>query len=195
MPSTAWWIFPLALISTGCALANQPDQLVAAQSAPDIAASDASHASNLPGLGSAPELENTIWLNVDPPLRLSALRGKVVLLDMWTLGCINCQHIIPTLRALHVKYFGQGLVIIANRCPEFAYEQGLENLKAAVEAYAIPYAVAQDNGSQTWQAYHNRYWPTLYLIDNLGHIRHVHIGEGAYQETEDAVQALLDEPA
>jgi hypothetical protein len=100
---------------------------------------------------------------------------------------------MPSLRAWHKQYAGQGLVIIGNHYPEFGYEKDLENLKAAVERYEIEYAVAQDNDGATWRAYNNRYWPTLYLIDKQGHIRYVHIGEGNYAATESAIQDLLAE--
>ena len=148
---------------------------------------------SLPELGPAPELTNDIWLNVDSPLRLADLRGKVVIVEMWTFGCINCQHVIPSLKEWHSKYKDQGLVIIGNHYPEFSYEADLENLKKAVAANDIQYAVAQDNDGETWQAYRNQYWPALYLIDKRGHIRFVHIGEGRYQETEENIQALLEE--
>lgn len=82
-------------------------------------------------------------------------------------------------------------MVIGNHYPEFDYEADLENLKEAVKALEVPYAVAQDNDGETWRAYHNRYWPTLYLIDKWGHIRYRHIGEGRYDETEAAIQALL----
>jgi len=85
--------------------------------------------------------------------------------------------------------------VIGNHFPEFKYEQDLDNLKQAVADLDIPYAVAQDNQGETWRAYNNRYWPTLYLIDKNGHLRYVHIGEGAYTDTENAIQALLAEPA
>lgn len=84
--------------------------------------------------------------------------------------------------------------MIGNHFPEFSYEHDLDNLKAAIIDLNIPYPVAQDNDGQTWRAYNNRYWPTLYLIDKRGHIRYAHIGEGAYPETEAAIQALLAEP-
>jgi peroxiredoxin len=101
--------------------------------------------------------------------------------------------VIPSLKEWDKKYRDQGLVIIGNHFPEFSYEQDLDNLKAAVEKYGIEYAVTQDNDGATWQAYNNHYWPTLYVIDKTGHIRYVHIGEGNYQKTETAIQALLAE--
>jgi len=148
---------------------------------------------SLPDLGSAPELTNEVWLNVDAPLRLADLRGKVVALEMWTFGCINCQHVIPSLKRWHEEYKDNGLVIIANHYPEFSYEADLENLKQAIVDEDIQYAVTQDNDRETWRAYNNHYWPTLYLIDKRGHIRYVHIGEGAYEITESAIQDLLAE--
>jgi len=150
-------------------------------------------ASTLPDLGLAPELTNTTWLNVDAPLRLTDLRGKVVIVEMWTFGCINCQHVMPSLKEWHARYKDQGLVIIGNHFPEFGYEAALDNLKNAVAQNGIEYAVAQDNNGDTWQAYNNYYWPALYLIDKKGHIRYVHIGEGHYKETEENIKALLDE--
>jgi alkyl hydroperoxide reductase subunit AhpC len=101
--------------------------------------------------------------------------------------------VIPSLRDWHNTYQEQGLVIIGNHYPEFTHEKEIENLKAAVKELNINYPVAQDNQGVTWRAYNNRYWPTLYLIDKQGNIRYLHIGEGAYRETEAAIQTLLDE--
>jgi thiol-disulfide isomerase/thioredoxin len=147
----------------------------------------------LPDLGLAPELTNETWLNVDAPLRLADLRGKVVIVEMWTFGCINCQHVMPSLKEWHAKYKDQGLVIIGNHFPEFSFEADLTNLKDAIARYEIEYAVAQDNDGATWKAYKNHYWPALYLIDKQGHIRYVHIGEGRYTQTEENIKTLLEE--
>ncbi len=177
----------LALILFGCA--SQQQGSVQSQMEESLMPKLAS----LPDLGPAPELTNDIWLNVDAPLRLADLHGKVVILDMWTFGCINCQHVIPSLKDWHSKFADQGLVIIGNHFPEFSYEADLNNVKDAVARYGIEYAVAQDNDGATWQAYKNHYWPALYLIDKKGHIRYIHIGEGQYKETEENIQALLAE--
>jgi thiol-disulfide isomerase/thioredoxin len=174
----------LAFILFGCASpASSPSQSDSVMT---------KHAS-LPDLGPAPELTNTTWLNVDSPLRIADLRGKVVIVEMWTFGCINCQHVMPSLKEWHSKYADQGLVIIGNHFPEFSYEADLENLKNAIAQNDIRYAVAQDNNGDTWRAYKNNYWPTLYLIDKQGHIRYVHIGEGRYKETEENIKTLLEE--
>ncbi len=174
-----WLIGFLSIVLFGCA-AKQADV-------------DRQKPSSLPDLGPAPELTNDAWLNVDAPLRLADLRGKVVIVEMWTFGCINCQHVMPSLKEWHSKYKDSGLVIIGNHFPEFSYEQDLENLKDAIARYEIQYAVAQDNNGDTWRAYKNHYWPSLYLIDKHGHIRYVHIGEGRYKETEENIKALLEE--
>jgi len=150
-------------------------------------------AAMLKNLGPAPELKNQVWLNVDHPLRLEDLRGKVVLLEMWTFDCSNCQHVMPSLKGWYEKYNGQGLVMIGNHFPEFPHEADLDNLKQAIERFQIPYAVAQDNDGATWSAYRNNYWPALYLIDKNGQIRYVHVGEGAYEQTEKAITSLLAE--
>lgn len=84
-------------------------------------------------------------------------------------------------------------MVIGNHYPEFGYEEDLDNLKEAIVRLGVPYPVAQDNEGVTWRAYNNRYWPSLYLIDKRGHIRYQHIGEGRYEETEAAIQALLAE--
>ena len=144
-------------------------------------------------LGQAPELQNEIWLNSEQLLRLVDLRSKVVLLDMWTFGCINCQRVIPYLRDWHERYRDQGLVVIGNHYPEFAYEQDLGNLREALVRLDVPYPVAQDNDRATWSGYLTRFWPTLFLIDKRGHIRYTHIGEGRYAETELAIPTLLFE--
>ncbi|MBI3738542.1 MAG: redoxin domain-containing protein [Chloroflexi bacterium] len=164
--------------------------LTACSSAPQTAMPSSA---SLPDLGPAPELTNSVWLNTDKPLRLADLRGKVVGLEMWTFACINCQHVIPSLRRWYATYKDQGFIIIGNHYPEFSYEADLKNLKDAITEQAIKYPVAQDNDGETWNAYHNIYWPSLYLIDKRGHIRYVHFGEGAYDEIEANIKTLLAE--
>lgn len=160
---------------------------------PAMSDSAASYVSNMPDFGTVPEFSNESWLNTDVPLRLANLRGKVVLLDMWTFACINCIHITPYVQDWHTKYADQGLVVIGNHFPEFSYERDLANIRKALPDLGITYAVAQDNDGATWRAWANRYWPTVYLIDKNGHLRYTHIGEGSYDTTESAIQDLLKE--
>lgn len=84
-------------------------------------------------------------------------------------------------------------MVIGNHYPEFEHERDLQNLTQAVERLEITYPVSQDNYGSTWRAFQSHYWPTLFLIDKWGHIRYTHIGEGAYAETEAAIQTLLAE--
>jgi len=134
----------------------------------------------------------TRWLN-SPPLSDEMLRGKVVLVDFWTYSCINCLRTLPYLKAWDEKYRAQGLVIIGVHAPEFAFEKDIKNVEQAVNELGIKYPVAIDNQYAIWNAFKNEYWPAHYLIDAQGHIRDQHFGEGAYQETELRIQALLKE--
>jgi thiol-disulfide isomerase/thioredoxin len=146
----------------------------------------------LPSQGMPPELFNEVWLNSDP-LKLADLHGKVVIVEFWTFGCINCKNVVPSLREWHQKYSDDGLVIIGIHTPEFGYESEIENVKQALIDQDIPYAVAIDNDWQTWRSYNNRYWPAKYFIDKAGNLRHIHIGEGRYEQQEEMIQALLAE--
>lgn len=191
----------LGLALVGCTVIppNSPNDAPQSQNVPlsennTPAAESAGQMADFPDLGPAPELTNTVWLNTDHPLRLKDLRGKVVLLEMWTFDCINCQHVVPSLRSWYQKYADKGLVIIGNHFPEFDFERDLSNLTDAVKRLGILYPVAQDNDGATWSAYHNAYWPTAYLIDKRGQIRFRQIGEGNYAATESAIQDLLNEP-
>jgi thiol-disulfide isomerase/thioredoxin len=179
----------ISLLLFGCA--PQQTHEVRTQTQPMDAAMP--KLASLPDLGPAPELMNDTWLNVNAPLRLANLHGKVVIVEMWTFGRINCQHVMPSLKQWYATYKDQGLIIIGNHFPEFSYEADLANLKDAVAQNKIEYPVAQDNDGATWKAYRNNYWPALYLIDKQGHIRYVHIGEGSYKETEENIKALLSE--
>lgn len=139
----------------------------------------------------APELiPGGQWFN-SAPLKLSELRGKVVLIDFWTYTCINCIRTLPYLRDWHAKYASQGLVIIGVHTPEFEFEKNPENVKKAITDFKLEYPIMQDNDYATWRAYNNRYWPAKYFIDKDGKIRSTHFGEGDYDESENIIQELL----
>lgn len=150
----------------------------------------------LPNLGPAPDWQNETWLNTEgeQPLRVADLRGKVVLLEFWTFGCINCQRVLPYIEAWAEKYTGDDFQVVSIHYPEFKYEENVENVRAAADQYGITYPIAIDNDGLTWRAYQQRYWPTRYLIDKAGNIRYIHIGERAYEETEAYIQLLMSEP-
>ena len=142
----------------------------------------------------APELVGIVgYINTEEGLKISDLKGKVVLVDFWTYTCINCIRTFPHLTEWYKRYKDMGFVIIGVHSPEFGFEKLYENVKAATEKYGIEYPVVQDNNFATWQAYKNRFWPHKYLIDADGYIRYDHIGEGAYAETERRIQELLEE--
>jgi cytochrome c biogenesis protein CcdA/thiol-disulfide isomerase/thioredoxin len=141
--------------------------------------------------GPAPGFRNvSAWLNT-PALGLSALRGKVVLVDFWTYSCINCLRTLPYLEQWDERYRSKGLVVVGVHTPEFAFEHDLGNVRAAVRRLGVRYPVALDNDYGTWNAYSNQYWPAEYLIDQNGHVRHAHFGEGAYSETERLIRLLV----
>ena len=146
--------------------------------------------------GVPPELNNEVWLNSEP-LKLADLKGKVVIVEFWTYGCINCIHVIPSMREWHNAYSDDGLVIIGVHTPEFSFEHDLNNVEEALVRLDVPYAVAIDNDWQTWRDYkkpfNQRYWPAKYFIDKAGNVRHIHIGEGRYDQQEKIIQALLAE--
>jgi len=159
----------------------------------DAAQAQTPSASDLPNRGAAEEIRSQGWLNSDQPLRLQDLRGSVVLLEFWTFDCINCIHTLPHVQAWHETYADQGLVTIGVHYPEFAYEHDVQNVRAAAERLGVSYPIALDNDGATWDAYNQRYWPTIYLIDKQGNIRYLSIGEGRYDRTEETIQALLAE--
>jgi thiol-disulfide isomerase/thioredoxin len=143
----------------------------------------------------APELVGiTGYINTNSNIQ-EKIKGKVVLYDIWTSSCINCQRTIPYITAWDEKYSNQGLVIIGIHSPEFEFEKDINNVRAAVEKFGIKYPVVLDNDKQTWDAFENRYWPRKYLADDEGYVRYDHIGEGAYEETEKIIQQLLQERA
>jgi cytochrome c biogenesis protein CcdA/thiol-disulfide isomerase/thioredoxin len=145
----------------------------------------------LKNYGQAPDLDDiSAWLNT-APLSLEGLRGKVVLVDFWTYSCINCLRTLPYLKKWDELYRAKGLVILGVHTPEFAFEHDLGNVRAAVKRLGVRYPVALDNDYGTWKAYGNNYWPAHYLIDQAGHVRELHIGEGDYDETERNIRLLL----
>ncbi len=100
---------------------------------------------------------------------------------------------IPSVREWHNKYKDEGLVIIGVHSPEFEHEKEWNNVQDAIVRLGVPYPVTIDNDFHAWRAYRNRYWPTLYFIDKVGRIRHMHIGEGDYEQSERVIRALLAE--
>ena len=133
------------------------------------------------------------YINTTPDDLKNAMKNKVVLYDFWTYSCINCIRTLPYITAWNEKYADKGLLIIGVHSPEFEFEKDINNVKFAVQKFGIKYPVVLDNDHQTWAAFGNQYWPREYITDYQGYIRHDHIGEGNYDETEKVIQQLLDE--
>src|ERR1700738_2831106 len=142
--------------------------------------------------GTAPDFAGiSNWFN-SAPLNMANLRGKVVLVDFWTYGCVNCVNTLPHVTELYAKYKDRGLVVVGVHTPEFPFERSAANVQAALKRHGITYPVAQDNNSQTWDAYHNQYWPAQYIVDQSGKIVYQHDGEGRYDEIDHTVARLLN---
>lgn len=130
----------------------------------------------------------------DLPIKLSDYVGKkVILLDVMTYSCINCQRTFPYLVSWYEKYKDDGFIIIGIHTPEFAFEKDKGNVEKAMKEFGITFPIVLDNDYGTWNAYGNRYWPRKYLIDIYGNIVYDHIGEGAYEEIEMKIKELLKE--
>ena len=132
----------------------------------------------------------TGWLNSEP-LALDELGGRVVLVDFWTLTCINWLRTAPYVRAWSRAYRDDGLVVVGVHTPEFSFEHEPDGVRRAVAERAIDYPVALDDDYAVWSAFDNHYWPALYLVDREGVIRDRHFGEGRYAQSERTIQRLL----
>jgi thiol-disulfide isomerase/thioredoxin len=139
----------------------------------------------MPSLGGATE-----WLNSEP-LGPAELRGRVVLVNFWTLTCINWLRQEPHVRAWSQAYRDDGLVVIGVHTPEFSFEHEIDRVRQATRERAIDYPVAVDSDYEVWSAFDNHYWPALYFIDADGIIRDQHFGEGRYEQSERVIQRLL----
>jgi thiol-disulfide isomerase/thioredoxin len=141
----------------------------------------------------APELEGGEWLQ-GGPLSLHEQRGRaVVLVDFWDYTCINCIRTLPYVVEWHRCYQGAGLVTVGVHAPEFSFARERQNVLDAIRRFNLEYPIVLDNGYAIWRAFSNRFWPAKYVVDAQGRIRYYHFGEGAYEESERAIQRALGE--
>ena len=132
------------------------------------------------------------WINTPHPLTLAQLRGRVVLLDFWTYGCINCLHVIPELERLEAKH-GHALVVIGVHAAKFTNEGDPEHLRRIVARYRIRHPVVNDRDFVIWRSYGVQAWPTLVLIDPEGYVVAVASGEGHGEALDEAIGQLVAE--
>jgi len=194
-------VIAFALFASACTNGSSADSGTSTVLQPDNPAvrSDDSDESNEPGprsfagTESAPEFPGDLdWLNVARPVDLADLRGKVVLLDFWTYGCINCIHIIPELKLLEQQYADE-LVIIGVHSAKFSNEGDTENIRSVVARYDIEHPVVNDKDFIVWELWGARAWPTLVLIDPDGNIVGGHSGEGIYAIFQPVIDSLVEE--
>jgi DNA-binding beta-propeller fold protein YncE len=130
------------------------------------------------------------WINVDEPLSITQLRGKVVLLDFWTYGCINCIHIIPDLKRLEAE-FPDTFVVIGVHSAKFVNESKGANIREIVQRYEVTHPVVNDDDFQIWTQYGINAWPTTVLIDPAGKILGSYAGEGVYEVMQPVISAMV----
>src|ERR1700754_3759010 len=141
----------------------------------------------------APEIQGGRgWLNTDKPLSIAALKGKIVLLDFWTYGCINCIHIIPDLKKLEAKYPNE-LVVIGVHSAKFENEKDTENIRRIILRYEIEHPIVNDADFKIWNAYAVNAWPTRYLIDPAGYVIGKLSGEGSYEVLDKVISDTIAE--
>jgi len=142
----------------------------------------------------APELRVvTTWVNTEP-LTMKGLRGKVVVVHFWTNGCFNCVNNYPHYRAWQERYAGKDVVILGIHTPETSGEHDVERIKAQASKNGLKFPIAVDNDAENWQAWGNRYWPTVYVVDRRGVVRYGWEGELNYkgQKGEETVRKMID---
>ncbi|RME60181.1 MAG: hypothetical protein D6790_09720, partial [Caldilineae bacterium] len=135
-----------------------------------------------------PDLE---WLNTEQPLSLAQLRGKIVLLDFWTYGCVNCLHNIPYLKQLEARYPDE-LVVIGVHSAKFATEGQTENIRQVILRYGLEHPVVNDKDLRVWHRWNVKAWPTLVLIDPAGNLAGLHVGENFYGPFNTLIRQLID---
>jgi DNA-binding beta-propeller fold protein YncE len=187
-------LLALVVVVTAC---TTPDATVdtagsvTSSTAPDATADPP--AQSYAGTTPAPEFPAGLdWLNTDRPLALEQLQGKIVILDFWTYGCINCIHIIPDLKRLEAEYAGE-LVVIGVHSAKFENEGDTDNIRQVILRYGLEHPVINDSDFDVWRKWGARAWPTLAIVDPAGNVVGVHSGEGVYELFKPVLDSLVAE--
>ncbi|MEO8672724.1 MAG: redoxin family protein [Tahibacter sp.] len=149
------------------------------------------------GMPEFTQRDASAWLN-SPPLTSAQLRGQVVLLEVWTFGCVNCQRSIPWLRSLAHRHAPSALRLVGIHTPEFSNERDRHNVDTHAQQAGVTWPIMLDNDQAYWNALHNDYWPAFYLVDKQGQIRalsvgEIHEGDAQAQRLEAQIAGLLKE--
>ncbi|MGB1287000.1 MAG: thioredoxin-like domain-containing protein [Aggregatilineales bacterium] len=140
----------------------------------------------------APEFPADLdWFNVEAPLTMDGLRGKIVLFDFWTYGCINCIHMIPILAELEEKY-SEELVVIGVHSAKFANEGESENLRQIVQRYDLHHPVINDKDFIVWRTYGIRAWPSFSIVDPRGNVVVIESGEIPFAAFDNYLTQMID---
>ncbi len=131
------------------------------------------------------------WINTDEPVSLESLRGRIVLLDFWTYGCINCVHVIPDLKALQEKY-DEELVVIGVHSAKFTNEAVTDNIRLIAERYGRTEPIVNDGDFDIWRSYGMNAWPGFIVIDPEGRVVGRHSGEGIYPIFDEIFTSMID---
>lgn len=140
--------------------------------------------------GALPDFAVHGWVN-SLPLTADALRGKVVLVDVWEYTCVNWIRTAPYVKAWHRNYGSLGLVVVGLHAPEFEFGKRAEHIERGIRDHGLTYPIALDNDFATWRALGNNAWPAKYLFDAKGRLVTRWIGEGRYDEVEANIRRLL----
>lgn len=135
--------------------------------------------------------EGLDWINTPGPLTIEDLRGKIVLLDFWTYGCINCIHMFPVLEQLEEKYSDE-LVVIGVHSAKFENEGQTENIRQIVQRYDLHHPVINDSDFLVWNSFNVRAWPSFALIDPRGNIYAIDAGEIPFTAFDRVIGEMVD---
>ena len=122
------------------------------------------------------QVDPAAWIN-SKPLSVADLRGKAMLIDVWTYGCWNCYRSFPWLRGIEEKFAGQNFQVIGIHTPEFDRGKERDNVVKKVAEFMLHHPVMTDNNFAYWKSLRNRYWPAYYIVDKQGNIRDAFVGE------------------
>lgn len=175
-------VLALALVLAACTPTDSVDTTTTTDTTPSFA-----------GTIPAPAFPTGLdWINTAEPLTLNELKGKVVVLDFWTYGCINCIHVIPDLHKLEEEFENE-LVVIGVHSAKFDNESETENLVDIVQRYGLEHPVVNDKDFAIWNEWGANAWPTTAVIDPAGNAVGIRSGEGVYEALQPVIQALVDE--